>query len=371
MAPARFAIGVIGIAITLTAPGRARAQSCATDADCAKGLSCQGYAAASTAGAPCMVADGGAVCPAPPETTASSKTCLPAVCATDADCGLGMMCHGATTTACSTPANPPLKCDPASDCPAQPATQPADCTTTTTWRCAYQWELPCNVDADCGDGFTCKPNEIGMCSGGSATATAGSGGASAGAGGATGTGPVPAPADMDAGASAPVTCTTITSFPGYCQAKVSICTADADCPSAWTCVAANQGTAVASPTAMPDGGAPPPVATDPSVPVVTTVTTKTCQPPAHTITPTQAPTPGGDSSTKGPGTAGLSADGGAATATTIPPSPTAPGATNSGPTQTAASTSGGGCSVAAGEGDASSAWLALAALALGVRRRRL
>jgi MYXO-CTERM domain-containing protein len=203
---------------------------------------------------------------------------------------------------------------------------------------------------------------MGMCSG-SAGGSSSGGTASEGAGGGTGTAVTPSP--IDAAPVAPPTCTTILSYPGRCQAKVTTCTADADCPSPWTC----QGTyattpVVASPVAI-DGGPAVPV----PPPADFAPVTKTCQPPATYTGVTR-----GDTESKAAGDAGAtitlsSPDAGAATGATKPPTPTPPGATNSGPTETVASTSGGGCSVSAGQGAVGSAWLVLAALALLVARR--
>jgi MYXO-CTERM domain-containing protein len=286
-----------------------------------------------------------------------------------------MVCHSLVQSTCPTAPPVAVKCDPATDCPTVPVPEPVICTDTVTWQCAYRWQLPCNADADCGAGFACKPTEVGMCSGSTGPATTSSGGtASAGAGGASGGGGIATPPDVDAGAGTPVTCTVVTSYPGSCTAKVASCTTDSDCPSTWTCVGENQGPAVATSAPVPvDGGIPVaiplPVVADAGVPGTSTVATKTCQAPTTYGTGSGNPTLDGDPTHKG-GTASLSADAGAATGTNTPPSPTTPGATNSGPAQTAASTSGGGgCNVAPGESIASSAWLLLALLGLLVARR--
>jgi MYXO-CTERM domain-containing protein len=354
-------------------PGLGRAQSCASDADCAKGLSCQTDLTVTGGTGICYVGDGGRVCTTTSEPPVPTKSCRAATCTSDTDCGATMVCYKQTVTTCTNGAPVTDACKAGTTCVAPPPPVPETCTATTTALCTYRWALPCNADADCGTGFVCKPSEMGMCSGGSGTAgggTTSSGGTSSeGAGGGSGTAVAASP--VDAAPVAPPTCTTIVSYPGYCQAKVTTCTADADCPSPWMC----QGTYATTPiVAVPsaiDGGptvaVPVPPAVDP-VPV-----TKTCQrPPTYAdgtrggteSTPTKAAGDGG-------ATVSLSSpDAGAATGATKPPTPTPPGATNSGPTETVASTSGGGgCSVSAGQGAAGSAWLALAALALLVARR--
>lgn len=366
MAPAKHVLGVTAIAITLMVPGLGRAQSCASDADCATGLSCQDDPTVTGGTGVCSVADGGRVCTTTPtEPPLPTKSCRPAPCTSDADCG-SMICYKQTVTTCAGGTTPVTDaCRPGTTCVAPPPPVPETCTPTTTSLCTYRWALPCNADVDCGTGFLCKPSEMGMCSGGGA---AGSGGtASEGAGGGTGT--VVAPSPVDAAPVAPPTCTTIFSYPGHCQAKVTTCTADADCPSPWTCRGANASTpVVASPVAI-DGG--PAVAVPPPADFVPV--TKTCQPPATYAGGTRGDT--GTTPTKAAGDGGAtislsSPDAGAATGATKPPTPTPPGATNSGPTETVASTSGGGgCSVSAGQGAVGSAWLVLAALALLVARR--
>ncbi len=204
------------------------AQTCTADADCPRGFSCQVSGVVSVTepacptGAKCATSGAGAAT----GTTATISTCEPAACVTDSDCGTDMVCYAQTSTSCSgsggTPACPPdsAKCDP----PAPPTKSDYTCTTTTTSSCAYKWQLPCNADADCGGGFVCQPTVTGVCSGGSATGSSGTGVGGDTAG-------VNIPVDVP-----PSSCTTTTSFPGYCQVQATTCAVDADCPASWKCI---------------------------------------------------------------------------------------------------------------------------------------
>lgn len=392
MASAKSVLGVTAIAITLTVPGLGRAQSCATDADCAQGLRCQDDPTPTSVSVVCRLVDGGEVCttseepPSPP-----TRSCQLAPCTNDGDCGSGMVCYHATETVCTGGAPTTEPCTVGMDCPTPPPPEPETCTENTISLCAYRWMLPCNADADCGTGFLCKPSEIGTCSGSSGTAPASGGGtASEGTGGAAGGTDIADPMPVDAGPAPTVTCTTITSYPGYCQATVTSCTADSDCPAPWTCQSTyattpSTPTVTAPPATRPaaiDGGAaaaePPPDLTAPAV------QEKTCQPPSTIYVtrgggedtggiPITIPTQGTDVDGGTPISKAPSVpDGGASQGATTPPNPTPPGAGNSEPTtETVASTSGGGgCSVGAGQRAPGSAWLLLVGFGLLVAWRR-
>lgn len=374
MPSAKLILGLTAIATTLMVPGLGHAQTCTSDADCAKGLSCQANPIVTPAVAICYDGDGGGVCkPVDNPPPVATSSCQAATCVTSADCGPTMVCNSQTTTSCTGGTPVSVKCDPtttACDAGVVPDPVPVSCTDTTISKCMYKYELPCNADTDCGDNFTCQPTTSGMCSGSTGVATGGTGTASAGVDGGSDTGgvPTPLPSDVDAGTATPVTCTTVTSYPGSCQAKPVSCTVDADCPATWTCVTgASTGTAVSSGPATA-GSAP--MAIDAGVPVVVpppvTTTTSACQPPSTHGTYTSGSTLGTDIAKTG------TADAGAAQGSTTPPSPIVPAGNGSGTGQTAAATTdGGGCSVG---GEASGAgWvlsvLGLLGLALARRRR--
>jgi Cys-rich repeat protein len=384
MPSAKLVIGLTAIATTLMVPGLGRAQSCTSDADCAKGLTCQADPVVQTGAAVCTIVDGGTVCtemtlPPPPPTS----SCKAAPCTSVADCGPDMVCNSQTYTTCTGGTPVAVRCAPDADCPVAPAPDPVSCTDTTSAQCAYRWEMPCNADADCGAGFTCQPTMMGMCSGSSGTASGSSGGSSEGVGGGTGSTAapvaVPVPADVDAGVAVPPTCTTVATYPGYCQAKPTVCAADADCPAGWTCTAANSGTTVstepATAPAAPIGGAggatsdpiPPDLVRDAGVAVPIVEAPRVCQPPSTHGTTYKGQDLGGSETASIPT---RSADAGATQGNTVPPSPTAPVANTPGTTQTVATTSGGGgCTVAAGELSSAPAWLLFAALGLLLARR--
>jgi len=237
------------VVILMAMPAVSHAQTCASNADCARGRSCQVSTIPTkpapvplpscAKGVPC---EGSLISPAPVQ---SEMSCQAAPCQLDADCGTGMICHSETLSSCSggtaraCPAN--AICDPL------PAPTPITCTETTISSCAYPWQLPCMVDSDCGTQFTCKPFTSGTCSGGVGVGVGIPGGTSTG-GTATSTiapdqvtiAPA-APVGVDGGTASidgSTTCTTTTTFPGYCQPKSVTCTADTDCPAAWTCVSA-------------------------------------------------------------------------------------------------------------------------------------
>ena len=375
MSPAKLVTGFVSVATFLMAPGTGRAQTCTSDANCGKGLSCQVDAIAVPPVAICSAGDAGCQ---PVDTTATvTMSCQAASCTTDADCGANMVCHGQPQTTCTGDTPVTEKCDPTTGCDpnAVPVAVPPVCTTTTVSKCAYKYELPCNTDAECGDGFTCQPTTYGMCTGstpssGGGTASSGGGSASSGTGGAVGTETAvpPVPPDVDAGAAPGVTCTTVSTYPGYCSAKTIPCTAATDCPANWSCATVNTGTAVGGATAAPagiDAGAAVPVAPPPE-----TTTTSLCQPPSTRGT-YGGTTKGSD---QGTGPVVLIGDAGTGTGSITPPTPQVPGNTNVPTTEqtNAAATAGGsGCNIG-GDLASDSAWLlgALAALGLGLARRR-
>ena len=280
---------VLATTIGLVAP--ASAQTCTADKDCPQSYSC--VSSGVVAPPPLPACPPSADC-AKLDVDGSAgqiviMTCEPKACSADADCGAGMVCYTDTSESCSgggsaapCPAN--TKCDGGVT-----TTITTTCTTTTKKMCAFKWQLPCTVNADCGDGFTCNPSVSVACSSSGTAGTSGS--TSGGTGHATAGGSATSGAPVDGG-SAPVavdaapqrvrvdagtvgvtvvdggtvsSCTTMSSFPGYCSVKVTTCRTDADCPSAWKCtdvstaVGGNVGAPTGGPTGIPvatTGGAP-------------------------------------------------------------------------------------------------------------------
>ena len=373
--------GLSLFAVLLAAPS-ARAQACAADADCPGGTTCQLLPTPSVApdcgGPDCPVkADGGTASPAAP-----SKACAPAPCQVDSDCGgQGRLCQHDVVTVCNGGTVP--ACARGQECDTAAKPEAASCVERTVSACVYRWQLPCNADADCGDGFTCAPNISGMCSGGAPTsgrADAGTSGSVDGAAtrptpvAASGSGeatdlPAPAPNSGTDGGAAPV-CTTTESFPGYCRAKATTCATDADCPASWSCAtgaidptgpATGTGTGGSSGSGVASDAAKRAAAeTSASPPADLVATVKTCQAPA--AFPAR-------------GVYATDATGGSTTGGKLPPSgtPTGPGATNG---ESASSTGNAGCAVGGGTSLPTSLaglaglGFAVATIARRLRRRR-
>jgi hypothetical protein len=371
MTPTKQLLWITALVTVLAIPGFANAQTCASNSDCAQGLTCQASTATPT---PTPACSPGAACLPTTTPPATSLTCLPAPCQTDTDCGQAMVCHSETTTTCSGGTAVAVKCAPNTVCTTTPPATDPVCTDTTTSQCVYKWQLACNADADCGTGFVCQPTTMGMCSG--SGPVSGGSSSSSGTGGGSGSGALPAPPLLpvaDAGTSVPV-CVTTTSFPGSCQVEVASCTVDSDCPSIWKCVDSNPPTAVSNgPIAVDAGAAPtplPPGTTGTAVGTATTTSTaaaaKTCQSPNWYPRST-----GGNGNPQTTIDIGSAPDAGATTkGTTTPPTTVAPGPSTSTGTQTTAKVTGGGCALGAGALPGSPAMFVGLLGALGLLRLR-
>ena len=436
-------LGSAGIAFAQTS------STCATDTDCQHGYTCQvtaivyGTTPACPPDAPCATAgtggstggtprdatDGGTAVPtggsgtAPtagaggsatsgdlpakdggtsdPGSTITStiSSCVPGPCTADSDCAAGMICHGQTVTTCTGgSAVPP--CEAGTKCDSSGVVTESQCTTETVSTCAFRWELPCNADTDCGDGFFCQPSVGGSCSSGAPGSgvggeTGGSTGAGNTGGGTSGSGTTGSATPGNSGSSdLPAdTCTTTMTYPGYCRSLVAACNVDADCPSPWICQdntvsvggaggatvapAADGGTASTS-----SGGAASGSAADVAPPL----NTKMCVAP---YTPVGVKDGGAGGRTGGGSTSAPSGAGGGGT----PPQGANDGSGPTGgtggtlsPTTSAAGTGGstgthesgapasadnsGGCAVIPSGRSSSAGLLALAGLAMLVARRR-
>jgi MYXO-CTERM domain-containing protein len=372
----------------ILAAGPARATDCEQASDCAKGFTCVIFptappviepACAKGADCPAGHADAGS---APvPVTTPTTGACVLGPCTVDKDCGDGMVCYTSTSSECT---GAGVACPANADC-APIAPVPPVCTETKTSTCAYKWQLPCNKDIDCGDGFTCEPNVGGACAGSAGGGTS-NGGGSASSGTASGGVNIPAGST----APTPPDCTTTMTFPGWCELKTTTCKVDKDCPATWTCTTmgpypvepvatpgtASSGPAVAvdagapttapTPTPLPaeDGGAAPP-ATD----AMTTPVTKSCTPPGYELVGggggETVSTSGGDGGAVTPGTP---TNGGGTTGTQNPP--TTPGAASGTADSTSGAAPNAGCSVGGPATGSAFGIFALAALGLALARRR-
>lgn len=324
----RFFRGSIALVLAATgwlAPAAARAAMCSQTSDCPKGFACQVVGVGGCATPACAPDQ-----PCPATTTVCDAPmiteCAPLPCKADSDCATGMVCYAQVSQSC--PSSPPQpSCAAGTKCP---VVDPGPCTTTTTNTCVPRYDLPCHVDSDCGNGFTCVPEVVTSCSGGSGTSSADGGG-------------VTEPPQSS--------CTTMTLSTSQCSAKVVNCGADGDCPSDWTCVAEPQAIsniACGAPVIAEDGGTPPTPVCDPGP---TPPPQKQCMPPYYDLS--------GGVGRSGSGTRGA----GDASA------PLSEGAGN--PPQTARTTTTSGCQLGAGAGaGGGAAWLALFGLVGLARRRR-
>jgi hypothetical protein len=127
-------------------------------------------------------------------------------------------------------------------CPVFVPVPEQNCTEYTVKQCVARYLLPCQVDNDCGEGFSCQAGEECMCSG---SAGGGAGGEPAAAmdGGTAYFAPVPPAEDAgvakgDAAVSgATPTCECHPTELKHCELKQETCSVDADCPSDFVCVA--------------------------------------------------------------------------------------------------------------------------------------
>jgi MYXO-CTERM domain-containing protein len=340
-----FALGALGAARTAAA----NPTSCSADSDCTKGFTCQVEGMSTCPGVVCVSPAGdldAAVCPPPPVCGPPQviKGCLPGPCTMDSDCATGMVCYADTYTNCGASV-PVASCPPNADC-AVPAVDAGACSTATMKSCVPSYDLPCTVDSDCGDGFTCVPDTITSCSG-SGSASPGSGPIDASVtaveAGTVGVGA------FDGGSFPPPSCTTTTGSTSSCQAKTITCATNADCPSTWTCVAQPQAVSniCAGPASL-DGGVPVCGSPDPGPPQML------CEPPYADLG-----TGSGGGALSGNGSAPVAASG----------SPNANGGAVG--SRSAPTGSSGGCQMATpGTGSGGVSLLALLGLTTVLSRRR-
>jgi MYXO-CTERM domain-containing protein len=350
------ALAFLASSAALLFAGAANAgQSCAADAQCPNGFSCQVVGGTACAGYACPP---GVPCPPqPPCEPMDIKECRPGPCTTDADCATGMVCFSETQRDCPPTAGGAPSCPPGVTCPAQPPEPaPAPCTTTTVHQCVPRYALPCTLDINCGDGFTCVPDQCGCAVSGG---TGGGFGGSAGAG----TDPsVPAPEPTP-----PPDCSCPAPTTSHCEPRQIVCTTANNCPSQWSCVATRTGGGTCAGEAPTPGNPnpPPPVCTPDPVPP------NYCMPPYYDLG-------FGSSADQGSGTFGSAGSG--AGATSGEGAPQAPGTGTGGTTGTdhkasaagsSSSNDSGGCQMSASHtGSSASALLALLGFVGLARRRR-
>lgn len=214
-------------------PPAADSGECAVDADCPTGFTCE-------------TSDAG-VCPAcDPMDGACSTECTtytysycapppPTPCTSDANCDGNEVCVSYSYETCSGSA---VACVPDEPCP-EP--EPAQCDVIKEAYCVPPFIAPCQVDADCGGGFTCDSVEICACSGGRPDVGGGS----------------TEPVDPD---TTEPDCTCEPSGEKYCNLVQVECATDADCADGLTCVQGPSETVVSvdeNGTTTMDTPAPP------------------------------------------------------------------------------------------------------------------
>ena len=217
----------------------ASAQECVSDQDCPANYACEvvGEMGCLYACAP------GEEC-APPAGCASQEIrgCVPQPCTSDEQCEDGMVCFSETRELCTRPTEP--YCPPGSDCP-MPA--PAPCETVTESACVPRYEVPCQQDADCGEGFACVEAMECWCMGSGDTGASGGEevpvdpdtAESDGAEPPSGSGedePAPDP-EREITVDRDEQCGCDPSGKYYCEAQEVECASETDCPEGWTCEA--------------------------------------------------------------------------------------------------------------------------------------
>lgn len=244
---ARFWAGRLwlGSLLICTWAASARADECSGNEDCPKGYSCQ----ASSGAAECDAApacESGAKCPqrSACESPTETRTCQPASCSTDDDCGTAMVCFREMFTECGGSGATPT-C-PAGEACELPAPDEPVCSERAISLCVPRYVLPCEQDANCGEGFSCVAGEECSCSGSAGFADAGTAVATTGDGGVDFGGFAPA---IDAGAAPAVDGGAAPAVDGgkapdcecrpterkHCELNVLSCSTDADCPSDLVC----------------------------------------------------------------------------------------------------------------------------------------
>jgi MYXO-CTERM domain-containing protein len=174
------------------------------------------------------------------ETTApiTESYCEPAPCETDADCGDGMVCIEYEEEWCSGSAA--VDCDDEGNCAEVIEEEPV-CGSDVYKECTHRYELACEQDADCGEGFNCVPSEICSCGAGTGDMD---GEVSEDTAGPDEEERPAQPEGLDTGMEEPVgdeiipvapDCTCEPTGQNRCELQEIDCITDADCPAGMIC----------------------------------------------------------------------------------------------------------------------------------------
>lgn len=143
-----------------TDPGEPNSE-CTTDADCDAGESC---VTVTTDCAPCLEEDPDCSCD--DESFSYCEAGPPPSCDDSGSCPGDLVCVTYSFEECSGGGAVPV-CAPDENCDVPDEDPEESCTSSTESLCVPKYVAPCQVDTDCGSGFTCEAVEICQCSAGS------------------------------------------------------------------------------------------------------------------------------------------------------------------------------------------------------------
>lgn len=148
---------------------------CEEDSDCPAGMVCDAIAMSSSASdmPECICDNGREGCDCATEGSSSGSGsevimgCVQKACESDADCGGELVCITETWEICAPQLSGAAPCDTDDpECGAEDegfAPEEPECETQSESYCAPKYMAPCELDTDCGEGFTCIEEELCAC----------------------------------------------------------------------------------------------------------------------------------------------------------------------------------------------------------------